>query len=330
MYRCVVLLLCFFNLLESYYSEKSKLYDSCREYYNMLTFCESPCVVQVGLSVVRVTFNKYIVNEECVKEASIVYWISNSTEESANEMILNNFEEIYPKDCTYHRNNHFNFKSREQVNVKNHTSTNVRSDFEKSVQNDNRYVYLYGLMSGVTYSIKTKVILKTQIRTRSVFSSLTTEISLSKNELFKSDGLVGHVNQGRCCDIRNFTYKIDSQTGECRFQLPFPEAHTSLSTYVMTSLILTIIPIVVLGIIYKLCSSLRQRRGVQIDGYHAPEVSFHYLDPQDVYQDLSTPRPYFTLNRKLLRSPTVANRLPPDGEEIEFEELNKKFKCQSI
>ena len=118
MYRCVVLLLCFFNLLESYYSEKSKLYDSCREYYNMLTFCESPCVVQVGLSVVRVTFNKYIVNEECVKEASIVYWISNSTEESANEMILNNFEEIYPKDCTYHRNNHFNFKIREQVIAK--------------------------------------------------------------------------------------------------------------------------------------------------------------------------------------------------------------------
>ena len=330
MYRCVVLLLYFSTLLESYYSEKSKIFDSCRDYYNMLTFCESPCVVQVGLSVVRVTFNKYIVNGECVKEASIVYWISNSTEESANEMILNNLEEIYPKDCTYHRNNHFDFKSREQVNVKNHKSTNDRSNFEKSVQNDNRYIYLYGLISGVTYSIKTKVILKAQIRTRSVFSSLTTEISLSKNELFKSDGLVGHVNQGRCCDIRNFTYEIEPLTGECKFQLPSPEAHTSLSTYVMTSLIVIIIPFVVLGIMFKVCSSLRETRAVQIDGYHAPEVSFHYLDPQDVYQDLSTPRPYFTLNRKLLRSPTVANRLPPDGEEIEFEELNKKLKCQSI
>ena len=318
--------------MRSFYSDKIEHLDSCRQQLEQLTFCESPCVVQVGLSVVRVTFNKYLVKTECVKEASIVYWISNRTEESSNEMILNNHEKIYPKDCTYHKNSMFNLKGRDNLNVHN-ASTAYRRNlnrFETPLQNDNRYVYVYGLSAGAKYSIKTKIVLKTQIRNRSVFSSIPTEIILSKNELFQNDGLLGHVNQRRCCEIKNFTYEIEPRTGECRFEMPISEAHTRLSTFVMTSLVIIAVCIAVVGITIKYCITIARRRNIQIDGYNLPEVSFQYLDSEEIYHDLSTTRRHFTLNPKLLRSPTIANRLPPDGEEIEFEELNKKFKCQSI
>ena len=318
--------------MRSFYSDKIEHLDSCRQQIERLTFCESPCVVQVGLSVVRVTFNKYLVKTECVKEASIVYWISNRTEKSSNEMMLNNHEKIYPKDCTYHKNSMVNLKSSENYNVHYSSSADKRnlSRFETPLQNDNRYVYVYGLSAGAKYSMKTKIVLKTQFKNKSVFSSLPTEILLSKNELFQNDGLLGHVNQRRCCEIKNFTYEIKTETGECRFEMPISEAHTSLSTFVMTSLTIITICIVVVGITVKYCTTITQRRNIQIDGYNSPEVSFQYLDSEEMYHDLSTMRHHFTLNPKLLRSPTIANRLPPDGEDIEFEELNKKLKCQSI
>ena len=333
MCRNIILLLWLCNLLGCFYSDNVNSFESCHRDYDLLTFCESPCVVQVGLSVVRVTFNKFIVETECVKEASIVYWISNETESSAKEMILNNYEKIYPKDCTYHRNRQPYSTIRKKFRNNNITETGKRQEttFEQPVQNDNRYVYLSGLNSGENYSIKTKVIINKRIKEKSMFSSLTTKISLSMDELFSSDGLVGHVNQGRCCDLRNFTYEIEPQSGDCSFQMPFTEAQTSISTFVMTILILITACLLALCLISKFCTTLRQRSGVQINTYQTPpEASFQYLDPKEIYQDLSTTRPQFHLNKKLLRSPTVAIRLPPEGEEIEFEELNKKIKCQSI
>ena len=96
-HMCVVLIMMnFFLEVETVYS--------CDKDQGILKFCEAPCVVQVGLTSVRVTFNKFFVQKKCVQRAAIAYWIANETSTRPNEMVLDNYEKIYPKDCTSHRN----------------------------------------------------------------------------------------------------------------------------------------------------------------------------------------------------------------------------------
>ena len=322
--------LCFLVIYS--YSDTVETVYSCKGGNDVLTFCESPCVVQVGLSVVRVTFNKFLVHQECVKKAAIIYWTVNGTKDAENQLVLDNFEQIYPKDCTYHTNDLTFSMMQRHFHLSKEMPTVGTKDFkyEQKVQNDNRYVYLYGLSIGGTYSIKINLTLNQSIEGRSSFSSLPANITLSTDEPFKSDGLVGHVNQGRCCDIKNLTYVIKQGTGECMLQTTFLKRQTSVSTYIISSLSVILISVVVILILFKLYKTINARRCNGVLRCQEQEVSFKYVDPEELYHDLSYSLELCPLNQKLLRSPTVAIRLPPEGEELQFEELKTKLKRQSI
>ena len=307
--------------------------NCCQNERHVLIFCESPCVEQVGLSVVRVTFDKFLVKKECVKKATITYWATNSTKENAKEMALHNLEKIYPKDCTYHRNEAPNFLLKKQ----RHRSKKIRKfgDLEDAsvgpVKNDNRYVYLYGLTIGETYSIQLNVKLREGIHGRFVFSSLRGEITLSTKEPFKSDGLVGHVNQKRCCEIRNVSYAIDSQNGECMHQhISSAQVDMGFSAGMITGFtFLAVLVFIIIGI-RKISQIFQERRSNQVTRFESPEVSIKYTDHDDLYQDLSISHENAYLNLKLLKSPTMVSRLPPDGEEYQFVESRTRTKRKSI
>ena len=223
---CVVLLMMnFFLEVETVYS--------CDKDQDILKFCEAPCVVQVGLTVVRVTFNKFFVQKKCVQRAAIAYWIANETGTRPNEMVLDNYEKIYPKDCTYHRNEPQNLLMQTQYNVSEVISRVKNYIYQEQGQNDNRYIYLDGLIIGGTYSIEAHLNLKHRIDGRSLFSSILTNITLSTDEPFKSHGLVGHVNQGRCCDIKNNSYIIDKPSGRCKMKTSIQNTGFNFTFYII-------------------------------------------------------------------------------------------------
>ena len=57
--------------------EHIKAVDPCQDEQILSNICESPCVAQVGLSIVRVTINNFHANSKCVETASILYWSSD-------------------------------------------------------------------------------------------------------------------------------------------------------------------------------------------------------------------------------------------------------------
>ena len=324
-HMCVVLVMMnFFLEVETVYS--------CDKDQDILKFCEAPCVVQVGLTVVRVTFNKFFVQKKCVQRAAIAYWIANETSTQPNEMVLDNYEKIYPKDCTYHRNDPQNLLLQTQYNVSEVISRVKNYIYQEQGQNDNRYIYLDGLRIGGTYSIEAHLNLKHRIDGRSLFSSIPTNITLSTDEPFKSHGLVGHVNQGRCCDIKNNSYIIDRPSGKCKMKTSTPNTGFNFTFYIIA---FSAAVFLLSAIFMLLCAMHRShfqvRRYNSTVQYHVPEgVSFKYVDPEELYLDLSSSHETCHLRQKLLKNPTVAIRLSPDGEELDFEELKPKLKRQSI
>ena len=327
------MLLCFIVMCCT--NRVTPMLHSCQNDQIRLKFCESPCVVQVGLSIVRVTFDNYLVKRECVPKAFITYWLTNSTEDTAQEIALDN-QVVWKQDCTYHRHYAKNITAQTQLKLAQDPQSIKASkniSYIRPVENDNRYIYLDGLTTGETYSIKTNVKLTRKMGGKWVkwveFSSLTSEITLSNDESFKGDGLVGHVNQGRCCEIRNRTYLIDKRNGECMLHTSLPPDELNLNTYIIYFFIVLVVIFIII-VIFTLNSIAKNRRCNQIARYETAEVSFKSTDPDEIYQEVSLSNQSISMIHKLLKSPTVQLRLPPDGEELVFEELKTRLKRRSI
>ena len=112
--------------------------DLCHKDQIGFDICEPVCVSQVGLSILRVTFNHVLISSECVKEAHLSYWLSNSSRNNAIDVkLLKN--EVWKQDCTLSaiNNNHVvsisNHRSNQNVEERNISKNKLSV---RTVQND--------------------------------------------------------------------------------------------------------------------------------------------------------------------------------------------------
>ena len=306
--------------------------DPCQEEQIRLNICESPCVVQVGLSILRVTFNDFLVNSECVKRSSINYWLANSSKSNGIELELEN-NEVWKQDCTYSGRNIKNFMSSQHGNVvklKPKRMIEVEKDNYFRILKNHKYTYLHGLKIGGTYLLQLKINLNKNIRGRMDFSSRRVKITLSTEHLFNEDGLIGNVNQGSCCNVRNLQYILDESKGECVGETILEENGFNFNTFLLCLLIFLLLVIVIINMIFHLKKLLVDRRGYHTSRIQSAEVSFKNLNSEEIHPDILMSSRGNRMNQSLLKHSTITIRLPPHGEELLFEELKSRLTRQSI
>ena len=276
--------------------------DHCRTDQQVNKLCEPLCVVQVELSIVRVTFNEILIRGVCVLEANVVYWKTNNESISSKRKSLATHDaEIYSKDCTYHMHNLKVAKQKQtellnpQEHLKPPTAFNLKDNHATS---DKKYIYLFGLAQGETYSFKAEVLLNQMVEGRRNFSSVETTLTLSRDSAFSTLWL-GTINQGSCCNITSITHRHSiSKHGKCvqttsRFH-PLSEIIIVLCVVFFYAITIVII------ILYKVRDIIKRKRYVVTT---RGDYGDHILGKE-------TP---------IRCSPVSIVRSLPDGEEFAYE-----------
>lgn len=307
--------------------------DPCQKEQLYSNICESPCVTQVGLSILRVTFNDFFVNSECIKKSSISYWMVNGNQSTAIEVELEN-NEVWKQDCTYSGRKIKHYMSSAHQNfVKPKPKRIIEVVKEQSFRiiRNHKYTYLQGLKIGGTYLLQLKISLNKSIRGRKDFSSLQVRINLSTEELFKKAGFIGNVNQGNCCNVRNLPYFLDESKGECVREITLKEKGFNINTFLLFLLIFLLLFIVIINMIFHLKKLLVDRRRYHnTRSIESTEVFFKNMNPEEMHPDILMSSRCNTMNPSLLKHSTITIRLPPHGEELLFEELKSRLTRQSI
>ena len=326
---CVVIKIYFFSHIKaSYICQKDQLLSKV---------CESPCITQVGLSVVRVTFSDFLVNSECVKTTFITYWKSNTTHYNPIDVQLDN-RDVWKQDCTYGMQKTNNFISQPQVKPTKQSKEipNLGSKHIVDMDTNDKYMYLHGLSIGETYSFKLRIELNKGVDSRTEFSSPQDTITLTSNRTFKDDGLVGNVNQGSCCDVRSMPYVLNKDNGECMLKVSPYQDTFSLNTFMFSLLIFCLLVVVVANMIFHFKKFLTDRRYYQTSRIDAAEVSFKYTNQEEMHPDIlmsthrDTNQRYHTMNESLVKHSTITIRLPPHNDDFLIEELKSRLTRQSI
>ena len=331
----MVIRMCFF--------EHIKAIDPCQDEHILSNICESPCVAQVGLSIVRVTINNFHANSKCVETASILYWKTNSSKTMATEVRLNDVD-AWRQDCTYgiYQNNKRQLAMKNKINTAKQAkdASSTLREMVPPKKANGKYTYLHGLAIGGEYYFKLKIQLTSNFGGRSIFYSHQDTISLSSStKLFKDDGLVGNVNQGSCCNMQSsFQYLVNKWDGECILK-PHPhQSDHSANTFMLFLLIFILLAIVIVNMVFHFKKLLMDRRYYQRSRIENAEVAFMSIDTEDQQQhpDILAPNYQNNLNETLLRNSTITIRLPPNYEhnsrsqELLFEELKNRLSTQSI
>ena len=331
--HCVIFLIFFAFNLSFFGCIKST--DPCHKDQIGFDICEPVCVSQVGLSILRVTFNHVLISSECVKEAHLSYWLSNSSRNNAIDVKLLK-SEVWKQDCTLSavNNNHVVSTSNHRFNqnVKEiHISKNKFS--VRTVQND-KYLYLHGLNIGAAYTLQLNIILKDGINGRTQFLSQPTWVILSIEEWLQDNGLIGNINQALCCQPRNRLYHLDDINGYCERTTSKEKGGSfNFNTFLLSLLIFILLVVVIVNMIFHLKKLALDRRWYQNHRVETGEVAFKYIsEPEELHPDmLALPvSGGSTMNRTLLKNSTITIRLPPHGEELLIEELKSRLTRQSI
>ena len=111
---------------------------SCQKEQLYFNICESPCVTQVGLSILRVTFNDFFVNSECIKKSSISYWMVNGSKSTEVEVEIEN-NEVWKQDCTYSGRKFQDFMSSKPKRI-----MEVEKEQYSRILKNHKYTYLHG------------------------------------------------------------------------------------------------------------------------------------------------------------------------------------------
>ena len=325
----IFLVICVFNLSFFGYIKSS---DPCQKEQIGFNICESPCVSQVGLSILRVTFNNFLVSSECVKEAHLSYWPTNSSRNNAIDVKLIS-NEVWKQDCTLSEVNKnkiiSNSKQQFISHVKEH---NLNSKLGVRRVKQDKYIYLHGLNIGGAYTLQLNVILNNGIYGRTQFLSQPTWIILTIEEWLKENGLIGNINQGRCCEPRKMMYHLDDINGYCARTALKQQEGFNFNTFLLSLLIFLLLVIVIVNMIFHLKKLALDRRWYQNSRVESGEVAFKYIsEPDEIHPDILAPLSRNnTMSQTLLKNSTITIRLPPHGEELLIEELKSRLTRQSI
>ena len=325
-HSAIFLIFCVFNLSFFGYIKST---DPCQKEQIGFNICESPCVSQVGLSILRVTFNNFLVSSKCVKEAHLSYWLTNSSRNNAIDVKLIN-NEVWKQDCTLSgvKNNNIISQSKQHVKEKH----NLNSEVGVRMVKQDKYIYLHGLNIGAAYTLQLNVILNNGINGRTQFLSQPTWIILTIEEWLKENGLIGSTNQGRCCEPRSMMYHLDDFNGYCVRTASEGEEGFNFNTFLLSLLIFLLLVIVIVNMIFHLKKLALDRRWYQNSRVESGEVAFKYIsEPDEIHTDtLATLSRNNTMSQTLLKNSTITIRLPPHGEELLIEELKSRLTRQSI
>ena len=325
-HSAIFLIFCVFNLSFFGYIKST---DPCQKEQIGFNICESPCVSQVGLSILRVTFNNFLVSSKCVKEAHLSYWLTNSSRNNAIDVKLIN-NEVWKQDCTLSgvKNNNIISQSKQHVKEKHNLNSKVGVRMVKQ----DKYIYLHGLNIGAAYTLQLNVILNNGINGRTQFLSQPTWIILTIEEWLKENGLIGSIYQGRCCEPRRMMYHLDNFNGYCVRTASEGEEGSNFNTFLLSLLIFLLLVIVIVNMIFHLKKLALDRRWYQNSRVESGEVAFKYIsEPDEIHTDtLATLSRNNTMSQTLLKNSTITIRLPPHGEELLIEELKSRLTRQSI
>ena len=329
-HSAILLILCTFNLSFFRYIKTT---DPCQDEQIGYNICEPVCVSQVGLSILRVTFNNFLVTSECVKEAHLSFWLTNSSRNSAIDVKLVN-NDVWKQDCTLTAVNNNNVISNSNHQFTSHIKEKHKSKNKVDIRmaKQDRYIYLHGLNIGGAYTLQLNVILKSGINGRTQFLSQPTWIMLSIEEWLKENGLIRNINQGRCCKPRSRLYHLDDTNGYCIRTTTKQEEVFNFNTFLLSLLIFLLLIVVIVNMIFHLKKLVLDRRWYQNSRVESGEVAFKYItEPEEIHPDmLATLSRNSTMNRTLLKNSTITIRLPPHGEELLVEELKSRLSRQSI
>ena len=327
---CCVITLCFPNYAKA--NEES----TCQKEQIRFNICDSPCVAQVGLKILRATFNNFLINSECVERASIIYWLTNSSKNSALEVTLDN-NDVWKQDCTFSRQIKSNLptKTPESRVRQNKGVYNLQKEASFRTVSNDKYTYLHGLTIGGRYSMQFKIKLSQGIDGRTEFFSRQERITLSIDGVFKEDGMVGNVNQGSCCKVRSTQYILDVLNGECKIQKSTKREDYNINTFLLSLLIFLLLAFVVLNMIFHLRKLIIDRRWYQSRRTDSAQVSFKNFNPEEIHPDILLSSRHNTMPHRnhqstLMKNSTITIRLLPHGEELLIEELKSRLSRQSI
>lgn len=241
---------------------------------------------------------------------------------------------MWKQDCTLSEVNKNKIISNSKQQFISHVKEehNLNSKLGVRRVKQDKYIYLHGLNIGGAYTLQLNVILNNGIYGRTQFLSQPIWIILTIEEWLKENGLIGNINQGRCCEPRSMMYHLDDINGYCVRTASKQEEGFNFNTFLLSLLIFLLLVIVIVNMIFHLKKLALDRRWYQNSQVESGEVAFKYIsEPDVIHPDILAPLSRNnTMSQTLLKNSTITIRLPPHGEELLIEELKSRLTRQSI